>query len=513
MYITRRTVIQLSIFLVVSLVGLAIMAFGYIQVPSLFFGIGRYKVILELPEASGLYPRGNVTYRGTEVGQIKKVTLTDAGVQAELSLDSDVKIPSDLVAEVHSVSAVGEQYVQLLPKNDTSAPLKDGDVISSADTNAPPDINALLDATNRGLQAIPRDNLKTTIDEAYTAFGGLGPEIGRFIQGGSNLARDAKENLNELTNVVDNVGPLLDTQTDTADSVQAWASHLAAITTSLKTNDTAVRGVLQNAPAAADEVRALFDRLQPTLPIVLSNLVSLADVGVAYRADLEQILVLLPQGVQIIQATTVANQNTNPAYKGAFLSFNLNINLPKPCTTGFLPATQMRSASLTDYPDFPKGLLYCRTPQDSPNNVRGARNYPCETRPGKRAATVRLCESDQPYVPLNDGFSWKGDPNATLTGQGVPEFNPGDPIPPGYPQSAPLPPAPPPDGTAAPPPDGAAAPPPDGASPPPIAIARYDPATGTYVGPDGKVYTQANLAANAPEEQTWQSMMLPPKTN
>ncbi|MGH3641546.1 MAG: MCE family protein, partial [Mycobacterium sp.] len=181
-----------------------------------------------------------------------------------------------------------------------------------------------------------------------------------------------------------------------------------------------------------------------------------------------------------------------------YLSFNLNINLPKPCTTGFLPPTQMRSASLTDYPDPPAGLLYCRTPQDGPFNVRGAKNYPCETRPGKRAPTVKLCESDKPYVPLNDGFDWKGDPNGTYTGQAVPQFNPGDPIPPGY--AADAPPLVPP-------------PPPDAAPPPPIAVAQYDPATGTYVGPDGKVYTQANLANHTPQEQTWQSMMVPPKTN
>lgn len=501
MFITRRTIIQLSVFLAVSLIALTILAFGYIQAPSFFFGIGRYTVTLDLPEASGLYPRGNVTYRGTEVGLVKDVKLSDTGVQATLSLDSDVKIPSNLKAEVHSVSAVGEQYVQLLPRDDTSAPLKDGDTIQSADTSAPPDINAVLDATNRGLQAIPRDSLKTTIDEAYTAFGGLGPDIGRFLNGSSNLAIDAKKNLNELTNVVDDVGPVLDTQTDTADSVQAWASHLATITSSLKANDSAVRGVLANAPAAADEVRALFDRIQPTLPILLSNLVGITDTAVAYRDDLEQLLVLLPQGVQDIQAVTLANRNTKQAYKGAYLSFNLNVNLPKPCTTGFLPASQMRSASLTDYPDPPPGLLYCRTPQDGPFNVRGAKNYPCETRPGKRAATVQLCEGDRPYVPLNDGFDWKGDPNATLTGQGVPEFNPGEPIPPGF------------AGDSTPPPPAAVPPPPDAGPPPPIAIAHYDPATGTYVGPDGKVYTQANLGNDTPQEQTWQSMMLPPKTN
>lgn len=57
-------------------------------------------------------------------------------------------------------------------------------------------------------------------------------------------------------------------------------------------------------------------------------------------------------------------------------------------------------------------------PQDSPFNVRGARNIPCETVPGKRAPTVKLCESDEPYLPLNDGYNWKGDPNATVPGLG-----------------------------------------------------------------------------------------------
>ena len=59
-------------------------------------------------------------------------------------------------------------------------------------------------------------------------------------------------------------------------------------------------------------------------------------------------------------------------------------------------------------------------------NVRGARNLPCETVPGKRAPTVKLCESNESYVPLNDGFNWKGgDPNATLSGQAISQLPPG----------------------------------------------------------------------------------------
>ena len=86
-------------------------------------------------------------------------------------------------------------------------------------------------------------------------------------------------------------------------------------------------------------------------------------------------------------------------------------------------------------------------------SVRGVRNTPCITRPGKRAPTVAMCESDENYVPLNDGYNWKGDPNATLSGQRVPQL------------------------TA------------DGRR-------RIRPGHGrTYIGPDGRDYTQTNLGA------------------
>ncbi len=421
MHMTRRIWIQIAIFTVVSLVAFVVMALGFVRVPSYVFGVDRYTVTVELPEAGGLYQRANVTYRGTEVGEVKEVRLTDTGVEAVMSLKSDFKIPSDLEAEVHSQSAVGEQYVALLPRNATSAPLRNGDVIRRDRTTVPPDINELLASTNRGLEAIPSDSLKTAVDEAYTALGGLGPELARIVKGGSSLAIDSRANLDALTNLTDNVAPILDTQTDTSDEIQAWAAHLATVTKELQTNDTAVRGVLQNAPPAADELRQLFDRVKPTLPIVLANLVSVGQVAVTYHPNLEYLLVLLPTGTEAIQAVGVANRNTKQRYNGAYLSFNLNLNLPPACTTGFLPAQQQRAASLIDYPPAPAGDVYCRIPQDSTMNVRGARNIPCETKPGKRAPTAAMCESDEVYVPLNDGFSWKGDPNATLTGQPVPQ--------------------------------------------------------------------------------------------
>jgi phospholipid/cholesterol/gamma-HCH transport system substrate-binding protein len=188
--------------------------------------------------------------------------------------------------------------------------------------------------------------------------------------------------------------------------------------------------------------------------------------------------------VAAIQAIGVPNRNTKQSYKGVFLSFNLRLNLPPPCITGYLPAQQQRVPSWEDYPDRPAGDLYCRVPQDSPQSVRGVRNTPCIGQPGKRAPTVQMCESDENYVPLNDGFNWKGDPNATLSGQPIPQLSPGTPPAPGAP--APVP------------------------APLPIAAAEYDPATGTYVGPDGHVYTRSDLGSAGGTERTWQTMLLPP---
>ncbi|MBE1549595.1 phospholipid/cholesterol/gamma-HCH transport system substrate-binding protein [Mycobacterium sp. OAS707] len=475
--------IRLTVFAAIALTAAGIIAFRYIDLPAMLFGVGRYEVTVDLDRAAGLYPQANVSYRGTVVGHVKDVALTDNGVQAVLTLDSKYRIPSQLQAQVHSQSAIGEQYVDLVPDVGSLAPpLRNGDVIAARDTTVPPDIDALLDAASRGLSAIPQDNLKTVIDESHTAVSGLGPEMTRLVKGGSELAIDSDKNLDSLLTLIDESKPVLDAQVDSAQAINAWAGHVASISNQLAVHDSAVTGILQNGGAAADQGRQLFERLQPTLPLLLANLVSLGQVAVTYQPAIEQLLVLAPQAVAAEQGSMVANHNIKSPYKGLYLDFNLNFGLPPACNTGFLPPQQQRTPSDVDYPARPDGDLYCRVPQASPFNVRGARNYPCQTVTGKRAPTVKMCESDQQYVPLNDGYNWKGDPNATMSGQAVPQ------LPPSSPPAAP-----------------------EGTSPTPgLAAAEYDPATGRYIGPDGKLYTQSDLSDDASEGKTWQSLLLPP---
>ncbi len=496
----RNTWIRLAALAVITAVFAGLMVFNYMKLPATMFGVGRYSVSVDLPASGGLYPGSSVTYRGTAVGEVKSVAATRDGVRAELSLYSDEAVPAAVDAEVHSRSAIGEQYIEFVPRAgaDANQRLRAGDVISVGAVEVPVDIGRLLDATNRALQAIPNDNLRTVVDESYTAVGGLGPELSRIFDGSTSLAIEAGKSVDSITALIDQSPPVLESQVQTSDSIATWANQLAAITGQLKAQDTAFADLITQGGPGLEEGRALFDRIAPALPVLLANLVSLGEIAVTYRDDVEQLLVLFPQGVAVMGGAIVPNTATKQDYRGIYLDFNLNLNLPPPCTTGFLPADQRRSATFEDAPDRPAGDLYCRIPQDSFLNVRGARNIPCETVTGKRAPTAQMCESDRRYVPLNDGFNWKGDPNATLSGQGVPEYPPG--ADPGLAQ--------PPAGDTQPAPGPAPAA--NGPPPAPVGVTTYDPATGEYIGPDGRRHTQADLAQNAPEVKTWQQMLIPP---
>ena len=420
--LSRTVWTQLAILATVTLIAGGVMLFGFVKVPALL-GIGRYTVTVDMTHTGGLYPTSVVTYRGTEIGRVRSVDVTKDGVRAVLTLDSAIAVPGDVTAAVHSRSAVGEQFLELMPQNvpDTRT-LRNGDVIPAARVSVPPDIAGLLDATNRALTAIPNDNLRTLVDEANTAIGGLGAELSRIVDGSAALAIEAGKSKDSITTLIDQATPVLESQVRTADSIAAWASHMASITGQLKEQDTAFADLLTQGGPGLKEAAGLFDRVAPTLPVLMANMVSLGDIAVSYRAAIEQLLVLFPQGTALMSAIAAPNAGTKQAYRGIYLDFNLNLNLPPPCNTGFLPVQQQRVPSQVDAPDRPAGELYCRVPQDSPLNVRGVRNIPCETTPGKRAPTVEMCESDEQYVPLNDGWNWKGDPNATLSGQDVPQY-------------------------------------------------------------------------------------------
>ena len=164
--LSRFVRIQLAIFTIVGIIGVVAMVLVYIQAPTLL-GIGRMTVTLELPAAGGLYRFSNVTYRGVQVGKVTAVGLASDGAKATLSLATSPKIPADLQADVLSVSAVGEQYVDLRPRTDSPPYLHNGSVITMVDTKIPQAVGPLFDQLSALVKSIPKDKIGQLLDESF----------------------------------------------------------------------------------------------------------------------------------------------------------------------------------------------------------------------------------------------------------------------------------------------------------------------------------------------------------
>lgn len=475
--LTRLVRTQLIVFTVAAVIGMTMMVFGYLQVPT-WLGIGHIKVTVELEGTGGLYRFGNVTYRGVQIGKVSSVEPTASGATAVLSLKDSPRIPADVEANVRSVSAVGEQYVDLVPRGDGPPYLENGAVIGKQDTTTPLKVGPVLDQLSAMVKSVPQQKLSDLLEESFLAFDGAGYDVASLLDSGSRIAADANATGDRTRTLIEDSAPLLDSQTQSAAALRIWTHNLSAVTDQLVDNDPQFRTVLDTGPGAADEVARLLEQVKPTLPVLLANLTTVGEIGVTYNPSLEQLLVLLPPYVAGFGSLSQLNNPVGLSLGG----FSLMNGDPPPCTVGFLPPSQWRSPDDETVIDTPDGL-YCKLPQDSPIAVRGVRNNPCMGQPGKRAPTVEICNSDQPYLPLAMRQHVLGpypfDPN--LVSQGVP-FD-----------SRVLP-------------DTNSYAPVEGTPPPPPAAAvPYDPRTGRYIGGDGRVYEQTDLTG-ADSPSSWQDL-------
>ncbi|OBI41358.1 mammalian cell entry protein [Mycobacterium kyorinense] len=402
--LTRMIRAQLIVFTVLTVVALVVLGWYYLRIPSQV-GVGQYTLTAELPASGGLYRTSNVTYGGIQIGKVTKVEPTKKGVRATLSIDKRYRIPIDASANVHSVSAIGEQYLDLVSTGNPGKFFSPGQTITKS--TVPSEIGPALDAANRGLSVLPKEKIGSLLDETAQAVGGLGPSLQRLVDSTQAIVGDFKSNIADIDDIIAHSAPILDSQVNSTDEIERWAHNLDVVGEQIAAKDQNVKSILRQAAPTADQVNAVFGDVREALPQTLANLAIVTDMLKRYNKNLEQLLVFLPEVASIAQTAVAGSPGS------VIMDFNLSLNNPPPCLTGFIPASEWRSPADTSRAPLPSGT-YCKIPQDTPANaVRGARNLPCVDVPGKRRATPKECRDDKPYVPLGTN-PWYGDPNQIL---------------------------------------------------------------------------------------------------
>src|SRR5690606_27696744 len=123
-----------------------------------------------------------------------------------------------------------------------------GSVIPVEDTTIPQEVGPMIEQVSKLVDSIPGDRISDLLDESFKAFNGAGPDLQSLLDSAATITGDASAVSDQTRALIDDSGPLLDSQVESADAIRTWARSLARVTDQLQQNDPEIRAVLQRGP-------------------------------------------------------------------------------------------------------------------------------------------------------------------------------------------------------------------------------------------------------------------------
>ncbi|MFF1486773.1 MCE family protein [Streptomyces sp. NPDC058319] len=355
-------------FLVIAVLVLGFVGIRYADLGRYVGVADYYTVDVQLPRTGGLFTHSDVTYRGVSVGRVGPIDLTADGVTAELRLKrSAPRIPADTRAVVAGLSAVGEQYIDLRPRGDDGPYLSDGARIEQSDTEVPAPVTDVLTSVDDLTKSVPLDDLRTVVDEFGKAFEGHGDDLQVLLDNGSEFVQAADRALPSTTRLINDGETVLRTQAEEGRAVRDFATGATQLAATLKGSDADLRRLLTVAPDAATQISGVLRDLDPSLGVVLANLLTTSEVAVTRQHGIEELLVKYPAAVAA-GATAVDGGKVNLGMAVTFFK-------PLPCTAGYGATRYRNGLDLGTAPPLNTGAS-CTAPASSGIGVRGSAHAP-----------------------------------------------------------------------------------------------------------------------------------------
>ena len=382
--------VRIMAFLVLSAVGIVYIAGSYLGIVDRILGRG-YEIHATLPTSGGLFEGSEVTYRGVKIGEVKRMHVARDGVRLDLAIEDGTELPLDSPMFVHNLSAVGEQYLDFEPPSDEGPYAEAGDTLEGSDDSLPVDEADLLVELDQFVSSVDKESLRISVRELGLMFNDTGEPLQKLIDSGGTFVDEAAAHEDETVALLEHGRTVLRAQRDQGENITSFARDLRLITQTLRRSDGDLRGVLQGTPGAAREIEAMMQDLEPTLPILLGNAVSLNQIVVNHLAGLEQLLVTFPR-------TISSGFTGTPAHGGGRVNLQFS-NKVQPCTQGYKPPNQWRRADqTTDGPIYP---AECTSPP--PYAMRGTKYAPGGPRNPNSVARSYRTSSYDPVSGLISG--------------------------------------------------------------------------------------------------------------
>jgi phospholipid/cholesterol/gamma-HCH transport system substrate-binding protein len=411
--ITRRTKIQLAVFLAITLAGVSFVGARYARLDKLVYD-SSYSVTAQYADSGGIFSGAEVTYRGVTVGRVSKMELTEEGVDVVLDIENKHDdIPADTRALVGNRSAVGEQYVELQPQSDGKPYLKSGSKIEKSMTATPIASTEWLRSTRDLVNSVPKKDLTTVIDEFGAAFQGSGRDLSRLIDSSTSFIEEANANFELTRRLVNDSRVVLGTQLDKASAIRSFSRDLRLFSDTMVDADGSLRRVIDDGSVTARTLRSFLEENEVDLGKLFNNLVTVGELQVKHLDGTRMILILYPYVVA--GGFTVAdNSQSSDGKRNAHFGMILTEE-PHVCERGYNarvrdPQRERGNAPMDED-------ARCAEPP-SKSNPRGAQNKPGRApflagQPGVDAPVIGSFDRD------SGTFEWAENPAEVRSGGGA----------------------------------------------------------------------------------------------
>lgn len=259
----------------------------------------RYSVYAIFPDAGGVFTNQEVTYRGITVGQVGEMKVIEDGVKIELSIEDEFReIPKeDVEARVMFKSAVGEQFVDILPVAEGAPYLEHGDTIPKEQNSIPVSTQELLTTLEAVLRGVPPDALKGAIDSLGVGLTGHGPDIATILESMAELAELFADRAPEVQGILKNGSTVGDAFVGSSEDFGVAIRRLVEVSEELSQDRPDLKRLLENTNVTSDEVLALLRDYDANIDKFLPRFAELNALQAEHKEDLAQIFRFLPDGL------------------------------------------------------------------------------------------------------------------------------------------------------------------------------------------------------------------------
>ncbi|NKY48598.1 MCE family protein [Nocardia vermiculata] len=361
---------QLIAFAVIAVLGVALVGAKYVHLDHML-GFGTYHVKVTAKETGNLSKGAEVTYRGVPVGRVDSLDVTPDGVMIYLEMDSGKpKVPASSKAVIANRSAIGEQYLDLVPEAAQGPYLRDGSVVENAET--PPRVEELLSSVNTLASTTDLQALSTTVIELGKAFDGQGDNLRVLVDSLNKFSQAGVESLPQTVQLIRDAETVLGTQAEQSPAIRTFSDGLDKLAVQLRANDPDIRRLIGTGADAGDQLGKLLDESGQPLTTDLANLRLLMQSVSTKTWAIKPLLQMLP-------LLSIGASATAPGDGTTHFGLVLETNNPPTCTVGYEGTQRILDEMKAQNPDFDDTRddfpfntdAKCAVPFGSPTDVRG----------------------------------------------------------------------------------------------------------------------------------------------